>query len=270
MAQQATPLRDARLGRVLRLGASAVSGVVLLLPGGTEVSARRTSPLAVAQAWGVARRVVRGVAAAGRETGLVGHVVRYRYGGWDSGTGSGAGSGTSTGTDAAGPVRDAEWAVDEVVRRYGDVPVCLVGMSMGGRAAFRAGGHPAVHSVAALAPWLPLDGGSTAGEPVRQLGGRRVLIVHGTDDARTDPELSFRLAERAKKVNRDVCRFEVHTDGHRLRERRDEVAALVTDFVLGSLYGRAFSRPLTDALAAPPPLGLRMPLAAGFGKSLYD
>lgn len=34
---------------------------------------------------------------------------------------------------------DAEWAADEVVRRYGDVPVCLVGYDAGGRAVLRAG-----------------------------------------------------------------------------------------------------------------------------------
>lgn len=103
---------------------------------------------------------------------------------------------------------------------------------------------------------------------MKQLAGRRVLMVHGTNDARTDPELSFRLAARAKKANRDVCRFEVHSDGHALRQHRDEVHALAEDFVMGSLFGRAYSRPVEDALAAPPPLGLRMPLAAGFGRSL--
>jgi hypothetical protein len=73
---------------------------------------------------------------------------------------------------------------------------------------------------------------------------------------------------RAKKANRDVCRFEVHSDGHGLRHYRDEVAALAEDFTLGALFGRAFSRPVVDALAAPPPLGLRMPLAVGFGGTL--
>ena len=38
-------------------------------------------------------------------------------------------------------------------------------------------------------------------------------------------------------------------------------------FVLGSLFGYGYARPLADALAAPPPLGLRMPLAAGFGRN---
>ena len=146
--------------------------------------------------------------------------------------------------------------------------MCLVGLDMGGRAALRAGGHEAVGSVLAIAPWLPEEDVAASPEPVKQLVGRQVLIVHGTKDERTDPELSFRLAARAKKANRDVCRFEVHADGHGLHQYRSEVHALAENFVIGSLFGRRFSRPVEDAFAAPPPLGLRMPLAAGFGKSL--
>lgn len=150
------------------------------------------------------------------------------------------------------------------MRRYGDIPVCLAGHGMGGRAALRAGGHPAVTSVLAMAPWLP---GSEAPEPepVKHLAGRRVLIVHGTNDSRTDPELSYRLAERTKKANRDTCRFEVHSDGHALRQHRAEVVALAADFIRGSLFAGSYARPVADAFAAPPPLGLRMPLAAGSG-----
>ncbi len=48
--------------------------------------------------------------------------------------------------------RTREWAVGEAVRRYGDVPVCLVGMDMGARAALRAAGHPAVNSVGGHRP----------------------------------------------------------------------------------------------------------------------
>ncbi|WP_327353863.1 prolyl oligopeptidase family serine peptidase [Streptomyces sp. NBC_01304] len=250
MAQQAMPVRDARLGRLLGAEPQAVSGVVLLLPSGEEDSARRPSPLAVAGVRALGRRLVR----AGREEGLVAHVVHYRFRGWG-------------GADAR-LAADASWAADEVVRRYGDVPVCLAGVDMGARAALRAGGHTAVNSVLAIAPWLPEDDRAGAAEPVRQLGGRRVLIVHGTNDERTDPELSFRFAERVKKANRETCRFEVHSDGHGLYQHRAEVAALAADFVLGALYGRGFSRPVADAFAAPPPLGLRMPLASGFGRSL--
>jgi hypothetical protein len=181
-------------------------------------------------------------------------VVHYRFRGWNG--------------SEAHLAHDAAWAADEVVRRYGDVPVCLTGLDMGGRAALHAAGHTAVNSVLSLSPWLPEDDVAAPEEPVKQLGGRRVLIVHGTMDARSDPELSFRLAARAKKANRDICRFEVHSDGHGLSQHREEVLALAEDFVMGALFGRGFSRPVEDAFAAPPPLGLRMPLASGFGKSL--
>lgn len=251
MAQRALPLPAARLGRAVRTAgeSTTVSGVVLLLPDGEPYSHRRPSPLTYALQLPLARSLAR----AGGTDGLAAHVVHYRCRGWN--------------TTEAHLAADAEWAVDEVVRRYGDVPVCLAGHGMGGRAALRAGGHPAVTSVLSMAPWLPGDPDAEP-EPVKHLVGRQVLLVHGTNDARSDPELSFRLAERAKKSNRDTCRFEVHSDGHALRQHHTEVAALAADFVRGSLFGRSYARPVADALAAPPPLGLRMPLAAGFGKSL--
>lgn len=244
--------RTPRLGRPV--GAShpgtAVGGVVLLLPDGQVASGRGASLRAHAALLPLGRRL----AGAGRDEGLVAHVVRYRGRGWN-------------GTDAQ-LAADAAWSVAEAVRRYGDVPICLAGHGMGGRAALRSAGHAAVDAVLALAPWLPEDDVAAEPEPVRQLVGRKVLIVHGTNDARTDPELSYRLAERVKKANRDTCRFEVHSDGHALRQYRDEINALATDFVLGTLFGRPYARPVADALAAPPPLGLRMPLAAGFGRAL--
>ncbi|MGW7268370.1 prolyl oligopeptidase family serine peptidase [Streptomyces sp. NPDC054842] len=251
MAQQATPVRRARLGRALGPEPTTVSGVVLLLPGGDETSDRRPSPLVAAAS---VRALGRRLTQAGRTEGLAAHVVHYRYRGWNGAE--------------AHLARDAAWAADEVVRRYGDVPVCLAGVDMGARAALRAAGHTAVNSVLALAPWLPEEDVAAPPEPVKHLAGRRVLIVHGTNDQRTDPELSFRLAARAKKANRDICRFEVHSDGHHLHQHRAEVHALAEDFVMGALFARGFSRPVQDAFAAPPPLGLRMPLAAGFGRSL--
>ncbi|WP_203709488.1 alpha/beta hydrolase, partial [Streptomyces anulatus] len=243
MGQRALPLSDPRLGRAVQAAGATdeVSGVVLLLPDGRADSHRRPSALSYAAQLPFARSLAR----AGVGDGLAVHVLHYRRRGWNA--------------DDAHPAEDAAWASDEVQRRYGDVPVCLVGHGMGGRAALRAAGHGAVTSVLAMAPWLP-EHAAAEPEPVKQLVGRRVLIVHGTNDERTDPELSYRLAERAKKSNRDTCRFEVHSDGHALRQHRSEVVALAADFVRGSLFARSYARPVADALAAPPPLGLRMPL----------
>lgn len=250
MAQQALPQREARLGRPMGAVGHSPNAVVLLLPGGgLPRSVRRPSPVAAAAVLPLARRLTRSA----RGESLTTHVLHYRYRGWNG--------------EAAHPARDAEWALEEIARRYGDVPVCLAGVDVGGRAALRAAGHPMVASVLALGPLLPSRDDEPA-EPVEQLVDRQVLVAHGTNDARSDPELSFRLTERAKKMNKDVCRFEVHTDGHGMREHHNEVAALARDFVLGTLCGRDFARPLADAMAAPPPLGLRMPLATGFGRSL--
>ncbi|GAA3297547.1 hypothetical protein GCM10020295_30560 [Streptomyces cinereospinus] len=83
--------------------------------------------------------------------------MHYRYRGWNG--------------SEAHLARDAAWAADEAVRRYGDVPVCLAGFDMGGRAALHAGGHEAVSSVLAIAPWLPEDDVAASPEPVKQLVG---------------------------------------------------------------------------------------------------
>ncbi|MFD7559457.1 alpha/beta hydrolase [Streptomyces sp. NPDC059533] len=238
MAQHAPPARGARLGRVAGANGSVstVSGVVLLLPGASRLFPGPLRPLA------------RALARAGATNGLVAHTVVH--------------GGQASRED------QARWAADEVGRRYGDVPVCLAGYDAGGLTALRAAGHEAVNSVLAMAPSLHEAADTDSPEPVKQLSGRQVLIVHGTNDARSDPEGSFRLAARAKKANRSTCRFEVHSDGHRLHEHQAEVVALAVDFVLGALGSGRYSRPVTDALAAPPPLGLRMPLASGFGRSL--
>nr|WP_026004843.1 hypothetical protein [Streptomyces sp. AA1529] len=283
MAQRASPERDSRLGRPRGAVGRAPHAAVLVLPGGgSPGGARGGSVLAAASALPLARRLGR---ATSDDDPVVTHLVHYRNGRRHR---PGADAARRTADCAA----DAEEAVTEVVRRYGDIPVCLVGTDVGALAALRAAGHEAVVSAVALGPLLRTapdghrsgpaeedgpaegNGSGSAGrsgdgaEPVQQLRGRDVLIVHGTNDTRCDPELSFRLAERAKKVNTRVCRFEVHTDGHGLRGYAAEVAALTEDFALGTLCGRDLCRPLTDALAAPPPLGLRMPLASGFGKNL--
>lgn len=185
------------------------SSVVLVLPGGRATSsapARRRQLSAV--------RMIPFAAALHRHDTAV-WTVGYRYRGWNG--------------HRADPVADARWALAEVHGRHGEVPVALVGHSMGGRAALRVADDPAVVAVVALAPWLPLD------EPVRWVRDRRVLLVHGTADRRTDPAGSRRFAALATPFASEVRLVEVPGAGHPMLRRAALWHRLTRDFVEASL-----------------------------------
>lgn len=152
------------------------------------------------------------------------------------------------------PVTDARQTLDEVRRTHPDVPVALVGHSMGGRVGLRVADDPAVAGVCALAPWTP------EGEPVAQLAGRTVLIAHGDRDRTTDPALSYRYAERAKEVTSSVARFDVRGESHALLLRYREWTRLVRRFTLGILGVAPMDHDIADAMAKPVPDGLAVPV----------
>ncbi|WP_310436122.1 alpha/beta fold hydrolase [Streptomyces sp. 3330] len=162
---------------VRRRPAGSPGAAVLVLHGGREHSreASRGRHLAALRMRPVLRAAV---AATDREDVLVGE-VRYRYRGWNT---------------TADPVHDTVRALEELRRTAGDVPVTLVGHSMGGRAALRAAADPAVRGVLALAPWCP------PGEPVGHLGGKRIVVLHGDRDRVTDPGESADYVRRARRA----------------------------------------------------------------------
>jgi pimeloyl-ACP methyl ester carboxylesterase len=163
------------------------------------------------------------LARSGRRLGLASAQLRYRVVGYNEGD----------------PVADVEWALDRVAERY-DVPVCLLGHSMGARAALRAAGHPSVVSVVALAPWCP------PAEPVEQLQGRTVAIAHGVRDRITDPARSLDFARRAHPAAGRLARFELRGTGHTMLQRLPAWQSLARRLTLGTLG----VRPLEDQLAA--------------------
>src|SRR6476469_8164167 len=126
------------------------------------------------------------LARAGRRGGLAVAQLRYRV----------------IGDNDGDPVRDVEWALNELSDRFA-APVCVVGHSMGARAALRAAGHESVTAVAGLAAWLPPD------EPVAQLAGRTIMLVHGSRDRVTDPAGSLELGRRARGTAARIARFEL-------------------------------------------------------------
>ncbi|KUN81513.1 hypothetical protein AQJ66_24265 [Streptomyces bungoensis] len=220
-------------------GTKDVRAVALLLPGGSVKSHRGPMKLAP---WGLKAPAAR-IAEGGADGGVAVHLLRYRYRGWNG--------------EEASTAVDTEWALGELARRYGDVPVTLVGNSLGGRAAFWAAGHANVVSVAGVAPWLP------GSDSVEQLAGRKVLILHGDRDrSEATPTMSLAYAERARQVT-DVCRFEVVGGSHTLLRRSVDVWSVTADFVLGTLGCRPLPTAIVEAMSSAD--NLRTPLAVGYG-----
>ncbi|HEY3669319.1 MAG TPA: alpha/beta fold hydrolase [Acidimicrobiia bacterium] len=199
---------------------------VIVLHGG---KAKSRAPVEVGQL--AVRRMhpfARDLAALGDDLAVA--QLRYRVRGWND-----------VGDDALADVAFALAAVDA---RYGGVPVVLVGHSMGGRAALRSAGHPTVRGVVALAPWLP------GTEPVEQLAGRDVVVLHGTRDRTTSPRASARFVTRAVPVARRAACLFVPWSGHGMLSRASTWHRLTAAFTAAIADDAPFARPLELARAA--------------------
>ncbi|WP_245679143.1 alpha/beta hydrolase [Actinomadura hibisca] len=210
---EASPGPLSPVPRLAVRGPSAPRAVALLLHGGREHSlepanARQPAPLRMVP-------FALSLARAGRRHGLAVWTLGYRYRGWND--------------QEASPVPDALWALERLHQACPGVPVVLVGHSMGARTALRVAGDRQVRGVAALAPWVP------RGEPVGQLAGRRVLIMHGTDDRTTPPRASRAYAERARPVAAEVTYLDVPGEGHAMLRRPGLWHRRVTAFALDCL-----------------------------------
>ncbi|HEU5038937.1 MAG TPA: alpha/beta fold hydrolase [Nocardioides sp.] len=175
-------------------------------PGRTDVSPAQLSVLRMVP---IARRVAR----AGRGR-LAVHRLLNSTRGWDS---------TTT------PVDDVRWALGRVRERYGDLPVGLVGHSLGGRAALLAGGEDAVRCVVALNPWVYPDDDA-------DLGGRPVLVLHGTADRVASIERARTVATTLARRT-DVELREVPGGNHAMLPRAREFEVPATSFVVEHLLG---------------------------------
>lgn len=127
------------------------------------------------------------------------------------------------------PVDDVHWAIDQLREGFGsELPIGLVGHSLGGRAAILAGAHPDVRSVVALNPWVyPADGQT-------DLTGRRVLIVHGSDDRIASPAHAASVAEGLSRTA-DVSFVRVEGGKHAMLGRHRDFDRLAADFTAAAL-----------------------------------
>ena len=227
--------------------ATPVPGIALLLHGGRD-SDRRTVGRQHSSWWRMAllaRTLARGVGPEGVPVVL----VRYRARGWNAEDGS-----------TPAPVVDGRWALQRLREDYGDVPVVLVGHSMGGRAVVELAGEPGVVGVVALAPWLPDD------EPVEPAAGQRIVIVHGQLDRWTSPSGSLAWSRRARAGGARVARVELGPVGHYMMARVRTWNRILRISTLGLLG----VRPLPPAMAAALEVGAGSGAGDGAGDGAVD
>ncbi len=150
--------------------------VVLVLHGGKPRSRQAVDGRSAS--WRRALWLQRSIAPRAHEAALGVWLVRYRERGWNGGD----------------RLDDARWALDRVRATHGDVPVVLLGHSMGARVAVHVADDPSVVGVVGLAPWW------SAHDPVDTLEGRALHAAHGRRDRITSFGETARYVERARAV----------------------------------------------------------------------
>jgi pimeloyl-ACP methyl ester carboxylesterase len=188
-------------------------GAVLVLHGGAQrrmPAATRRTQLSVIRMVPIARAIAR----AGRRQVAV-HRLLNSFRGWNA---------------EHQPTDDVAWALSELRDLHGDVPVVLVGHSLGGRAALLAGQDAAVAGVVALNPWVyPTDDA--------RLEGREVLVVHG--DADRIAPLSRAQVVVDRLARRTRAELVVVPGGkHAMLSQSRVFTRHTTDFVTRVLLGR--------------------------------
>ena len=178
---------------------------VLVLHGGRPESRRPVDGRSAS--WQLMLGLTKSLAHTAQDQGVSAWSLRYRYRGWNGG---------------GDPVADTRWALDRVRRELGEVPVVLVGHSMGGRVALHAADDPGVVGVVALAPWVADD------TPVSTLTGRHLVAAHGRRDHLTSYAATRAYVDRAGRTA-DSARFvDMGPLGHYLIRGRRHWQALAS------------------------------------------
>lgn len=187
--------------------------VVLVLHGG---QAHGTDPTSWLQA-SVLRVMpfVRAITRRGRSQVAVAF-LKYAVRGWNA---------------EADPLRDARWALSEIKAAYGDLPLGLVGYSMGARVALQLAGECAASSLVTLSAWVePSETHQWHACP-----DLKALLLHGSDDRVTDPAGS-QLAAGALRAGGAQVEVEiVPGDTHAILKNARYWHRRAADFTITSL-----------------------------------
>lgn len=181
--------------------------------------------------WRRALWLQRDIAKRAHSAGVGVWLLRYRERGWNGG---------------ADRVADARWALDQVRTAHGDVPVVLMGHSMGARVAVHVADDRCVVGVVGLAPWW------SAQDPVSTLAGRSLVAAHGRRDRITSFHETARYVERAQRFADRAELHDMGALGHYLLTGSGRWHAVALSSSLAILGARA--RPtITETIATPTP-----------------
>jgi alpha-beta hydrolase superfamily lysophospholipase len=180
-----------RVGRLPQ----ATRGLVLMLHGGAERGLQEVDhrSLAFQRTWLMFESIGGRLRHAGAGVAL----LRFSVKGWNAGH-----------ADVPAPVIDARRALAQLHDRHPDLPIVILGHSMGARTAAWVADAPGVTGIVGLAPWFPAD------DPVRPLAGKRVVAAHGRRDRITSARASAAYLRRAESVAASTRFVDMGALGH--------------------------------------------------------
>jgi predicted esterase len=186
--------------------------LILMLHGGKDRAQEVVDGRSLS--WRRSASMQREIARRAQQAGASVWLLRFTHRGWNGG---------------APRIADARRALDEVRRELGDVPVCLLGHSMGARTAVHVADDPNVRGVVALAPWFP------PGESVEALRGKQLYAAHGSRDRITSARATQAFVRRAAQVAQTAEFRDMGPLGHYLLRGRPAWNAFAVESALRTL-----------------------------------
>lgn len=138
----------------------------------------------------------------------------------------------------ASPVADARWALDQIAETYPDVPIAVVGHSMGGRTALAVADDPRIVDVVGLAPWV------VGGDGVRTHDGQKTLLIHGLGDRMTSAAASRQVVEALQARGLVASFVGLRSADHAMLRRATTWDGLVGGYLAASLGTRRTAVPV--------------------------